>query len=110
MEGAGTPPMSSSSPTRNHSPCCQARSDFLNDSGKRHRVRLRVERRRVAVGVGERFGERALGQLRRLVEHLSYGLAVEVTELAGCQRLLQLQHLEKVELEVAHIALVVTHG
>ena len=72
-------------------------------------MRLRVERRRVAVGVGERLGERALGQLRRLVEHLAYGLAVEVTELAGRQRLLQLQHLEKVELEITHIALVVAH-
>ena len=33
IAGAATPPMSSSRPTRNHSPCCQARNDFLNDSG-----------------------------------------------------------------------------
>ena len=33
MFGAGTPPTSSSSPMRNHSPSCQARTDFLNGSG-----------------------------------------------------------------------------
>ena len=73
-------------------------------------MRLRVERRRVPVGVGERLGQRSLGQLRRLVEHLAHGLAVEVAELTGCQRLLELEHLEKVELKIAHIALVMAHG
>ena len=34
IAGAGTPPTFSSSPIRNHSPCCQARNDFLNDSGR----------------------------------------------------------------------------
>src|ERR1700761_3150312 len=32
--GAGTPPTSSLSPTRNHSPSRQADSDFLNGSGR----------------------------------------------------------------------------
>ena len=71
---------------------------------------VRVEGRRVAVGVGERLGQRPLGQPRRLVEHLSHGLAVEVTELAGGQHLLQVEHLEEVELQVTHVALVVAHG
>ena len=110
IAGAGTPPMSSSSPMRNHSPCCQARTDFLNDSGRVTVCVVGVERRRVAVGVGERFRERPLGQPRRLVEHLSHGLAVEVTELAGGQRLLQVEHLEQVELQIAHVALVVAHA
>ena len=73
-------------------------------------MRVGVERRRVAVGVGEGFGQRALGLTRRLVEHLSDGLAVEVTELAGGQRLLQVEHLEQVELQIAHVALVVAHA
>jgi hypothetical protein len=67
-------------------------------------VRLGVERRRVAVGVGERFRQRPLRLLRRLVEHLPRGFAVEITELSGDQRLLQAQHLEEVELQIAHVA------
>ena len=83
---------------------------ILERLGQGHRVRVGVERRRVAVGVGEGFGQWALGLTRRLVEHLSDGLAVEVTELAGGQRLLQVEHLEEVELQIAHVALVVAHA
>ena len=53
MEGAGTPPTFSSRPMRHHSECCHARTDALNDAGRVDRVRVGVERRRVAVGVGE---------------------------------------------------------
>ncbi len=109
MDGAGTPPRSSCNPIRNHSPCFHVRADFLNDSGKLHRVCRGIECRRVAVGVGERFRQRALGQPRRLVEHLPNRLPVEVAELARRQCLLQGEHLEEVELQIAHVALVVTH-
>src|ERR1700753_1395470 len=34
IDGAGTPPTSSLSPTRNHSPSRHALSDFLNGSGR----------------------------------------------------------------------------
>ena len=83
---------------------------LLERLGNRHDVRLRVECRWVAVGLGERLGHRSLCQLRRLLEHLAHRFAVEVTEFAGGQRLLQLEHLEQVELEITDIALVVAHG
>ena len=70
---------------------------------------VRVERRRVAVGVGERLRERPLGQASGLHQHLPHRVAVQVAELAAGQRLVEFQHLEQVELEVAHVALVVTH-
>ena len=110
IAGAATPPMSSFRPTRNHSPCCQARSDFLNDSGIVTACVGRVESGRVPVGVGEGLGQRSLGELGRLGEHLANGLAIEVPEVTGGQSLLELEHLEQVELEIPDIALVMAHA
>ena len=111
IDGAGTPPTSSASPMRHHSPCCHARTDFLNDSGKRDRVRVGVERRRVAVGVGERFGQRALGQPRGLVEHLAHRCRRRGRRTRRWPSAFSsVEHLEQVELQVAHVALVVAHA
>ena len=76
----------------------------------RHRVGRRIESGRVPVGVGEGLGQRPLGQPGGLAEHLANGLAVEVAELTGRQRLLEFEHLEEIELEIPDIALVVAHG
>ncbi len=94
---------------RNHSPCCQARKALLERVGQRYGVRVRVEGRRVAVGLCERLRERPLGQPGSLVEHLSHRLGVEVAELPGRQHFFQVEDLVEVELEVAHVALVVPH-
>ena len=83
---------------------------LLERLGDRHRVGVRVECRWVAVGLGERLGDGALGLLCRLVEHLSHRFGVQIAELAGRQDLFQVEHLEEVELEITHVALVVTHG
>src|SRR5712675_25074 len=109
ITGAATPPMSSLRPTRNHSPCCHARSDFLEGLWQAHRMCRGVECRRVAVGFGKGLRQGALGQPRRLVEHLPNRLRVQVAELARRKCLLQVQHLKQVELQIAHVALVVTH-
>ena len=83
---------------------------LLERLGNGHHVRVGVERRWAPVGLGERLRDRPLGQLRGFRQHLAHRLAVEVAELAGRQRLLERKHLEKVELEIAHIALVMAHG
>ena len=70
---------------------------------------LGVEHRRVAVGGGEGLRDRALGQGRDLGEDALGGLGVHVAELAGVECLVHTQDLEHVELEVADVALVVTH-
>jgi hypothetical protein len=106
---------------RGHAADCLAQTDpeplplpprperLLEGLGQGDRVRGGVERWRVAVAVGEGLRHRALGKPRRLVEHLAHRLAVEVAELAGDQCLLQVEHFEEVELEVAHVALVMAH-
>ena len=63
----------------------------------------------VAVAFGERLGDWPLGQPGSLGKHLPYRVAVEVPECVVGQHLLQGQRFEQVELEVAHIALVVAH-
>ncbi len=68
-----------------------------------------VEDRRVAVGVGEAFGGRPLGQCLDLGEDAACGVLVQIAELAGFEDLLNLQELEEVELEVAEVALVMAH-
>ena len=60
-----------------------------------------VECRRVAVGFGKGFRQGALGQPRRLVEHLPIRLRVQVAELARRKCLLQVQHLKQVELQTS---------
>lgn len=61
------------------------------------------------IAFGERLGQRSLGQVRRLSKHLADRRPVEVPKLPGGQHLLQVEHLEEVELEITHVALVVTH-
>ena len=70
---------------------------------------LRVERRRVAVGVLERRRQLLAGQPVDLAEHLLDGLGVDLGEGAGAQQLVAPEHLEEVELDVAEVALVVAH-
>ena len=82
---------------------------LLERLGNAHRVRVRVERRRIPVGFGEGFREWTLSLPRGLLQHFAHGLAVEVTELPGGQCLLQVQHLEQVELQITHVALVMPH-
>ena len=72
-------------------------------------MRLGVEDRGVAVAVGERFGDRALGQPGDLAEHLAGGVGVQVGELALAERLVDAEDLEQVEFLVTNVALVVAH-
>ena len=65
----------------------------LEGLGKSDGVRVWVERRRVTVSVRERFGQRSLGQPCGLAEHLAHRVAVKVTELAGGEHLLEIEHL-----------------
>ena len=71
---------------------------LLERVGQRNVVGLRVESGWVAVALGERFGQWTLRQPRGLVQHVPNGRAVEVTEFTCSQHLLEIQHLEKVEL------------
>ena len=82
---------------------------LLERLGQRDGVRLGVEHRRIAVAVGERIGDRALGQPADLAEHLARGVDVEVGELAFAERLVDAEHLEQVEFLVTDVALVVAH-
>ena len=69
-----------------------------------------VERRWMAVAVGERLGHRPLGQPSGLGKHLPHRFAVQVAESFVGQHLLQAQRFKEVELQVAHVALVVAHA
>ena len=73
------------------------------------RVRVRVEDRRVAVGVGEGFGQRPLGQLGHLGDHALGGVEVDVLERRRGKDLVGAEDLEEVELDVPDVALVVAH-
>ena len=83
---------------------------LLERLGQLHRVRVRIEDRRVPVGVDERIGERAFGQLRDLVHDAARGLLVDVGKGSGAEDLVRAEDLEEVELDVADVALVVAHG
>ena len=61
----------------------------------------------MAVGVGERRGDRALCEAGHLVEHGARGVGVQVPVTATGQDVAQRQHLEEVELDVTHIGDVV---
>ena len=109
IAGAGTPPTSSSSPTRNHSPSRHARSDFLNGSGS---VTTGSRGRRSADGGRFRRttpppAPRPIGRPRRASAGPIRRRGPRT--LAG-EHLFQVQRFEQVELEVAHVALVVAHG
>ena len=82
---------------------------LLEGLGQRHRVRLGIEDRRVAVAVGERIGDRALGQPGDLGEHLAGGVGVEIAVRALAECLVDAEHLEQVEHLVTDVALVVAH-
>ena len=110
IEGAGTPPISSDSPMRNHSPCCHARNDFLNGSGS---VTAWVSGSNVGGWRSVSANDSASGPSASRAASPSISrtdVAVEVAELARRKHLLELQHLEEVELEIAHVALVVAHA
>ena len=82
---------------------------LLEGLGNGDRVGLGIEDRWVAVGLGERVGQRALCEVVHLPQHVDGGLAVEIAELTTREDLIEFQHLEEVELEVAEIALVMPH-
>ena len=82
---------------------------LLEAFGDGHRMGLGVEHRRVAVGIGERFGDGTFGQGADLAQHVDGGLFVEVAEIAFFEDLLQVEEFEEVELEITQVALVVTH-
>ena len=82
---------------------------LLERLGQRHRVRLGIEGRGVAVAVGERFGDRTLGQPGHLAEHLAGGVDVQIGVLALAERLVEAEDLEQVEYLVTNVALVVAH-
>ena len=72
-------------------------------------MRGRVEHRRVAVGVGEGFGQRAGRQPLQLGEDAADGLLVQFVVRRLAEQVLAPQHLEQVELDVPQVALVVAH-
>src|SRR6478672_4083875 len=78
------------------------------ESMSRHDAGFGVEGRRVPVAVRERL-RRSGGQFRGLSQHLAHRVAVEVAERCGGQNLVQVEYLEEVELEISHVALVMTH-
>ena len=69
----------------------------------------RVENRRIAVGVGERLGDRPLGEPADLVENAAGGLLVHVGVRFRAEQFLPVQDLEEVELDVPEVALEVPH-
>ena len=82
---------------------------LLEGRGQGDGVGLGVEDRRVAVGLGERLGDRALGQPGDLREHLADGVLVEIGERALAENLVDAEDLEQVEYLVTDVALVVAH-
>lgn len=70
---------------------------------------LRVEDRRVTVGVGEGLGERSLCESCDLGQHAADGVGIEIAPSAFAQWLFQSEYLEEVELEVPNVALVMAH-
>ncbi len=70
---------------------------------------LGVEHRRVAVGIGERFGDGTLREPRDLAEHGAHGVGVEIAVAARVENLGQVQDVEQVELDVTKVGDVVTH-
>ena len=72
-------------------------------------MRLGVEHRGIAVSVGERFGDRPLGQSGHLAEHLAGGVDVDIGVVARTENLVESEDLEKVEFLVTNVALVVAH-
>src|SRR5207245_11531479 len=70
-------------------------------------VALRVEDRRLAVGRGEGFSHRTLREARDLVERRAHRVGIEIAVAAGGEDVVEVEHLEQVELDVADIGDVV---
>jgi hypothetical protein len=85
------------------------REALLEAVGDRDRAGLGVEDRRVAVGVDERRGEVVGGEALDLAQQVLGRVDVELPERLGAQRRIGAEDLEQVELDVAQVALVVTH-
>jgi hypothetical protein len=71
---------------------------------------LRIEDRRIAVGVLERLREDVRRQPVHLVEYVPRGLRVQFGVRSRAQDVLAAEHLEKVELQVPEVAPVMPHG
>ena len=80
---------------------------FRQFAGHVDGVMIRIEDRRVAVGSGERFGHRPLRQSGDLVEHRAHRVEIEIAVAARSENVVELQHLEQVELDVTDIGDVV---
>ncbi len=87
IAGAGTPPTSSDEPDAEPLALLPGPHRLLERLGQRHHMRVGIERRRMPVGLGERFGDRALGQAGCLGQHLAHRVPVEVGIVV--ERLLQ---------------------
>ena len=109
LEGARVPPSSAIVPRRQYSAVHPGLVALLERRGDGRGVGLGVEDRRVAVGVGEGVAELAAGHPVDLAEDRPGGVGVDVREGSGAEDLVTLEHLEEVELDVAHVALVVAH-
>ncbi len=70
----------------------------------------RIELHRIAIGVGERVGDRALCQPQHLGEHSVRGFGIQIAVRARIQQRVDTQHLEQVELDIPKVRLVVRHA
>ncbi len=62
-----------------------------------------VENWRVAVAVGKRIGDRALGQPGNLGEHFACGVRIDVGVPTFAQRFVDAKHVEQVEFLVTYV-------
>ncbi len=69
----------------------------------------RVEHWRIPVRVGERLCDRAFSQPVHFVQDAARGLFVHLREWLGAKKVLPVQHLEQIELNVPEVALEVPH-
>jgi hypothetical protein len=70
-------------------------------------VVLRVEDRWVAVGVGERVGNRPLCQPSDLAEHRAHRVDIEIAIAPRTDNVAESEHLEQVEFKVTNVGDVV---
>ncbi len=67
-----------------------------------------VEFDRVPIRVGEGRGDRAFCQSRYFRKNVAHSVGVEVPVCAGIQQFADPEHLEQIELDITHVAFVVT--
>ena len=82
---------------------------LLERLGKRDRMGLGVEHRRIAVGIGKGLSDRSLRQPGHFAEHFGCGVGVQFGVVALTERLIHTEYLEQVEYLVTNVALVVAH-